>query len=263
MNTAQSPACGVYAIHLRGTQEYYIGSSSNIRQRWMAHRSMLRAGTHHSRPLQRAWVRSGEESFEFIKLESVEPCPDAKQLAAALIAAEDAWMLKFSGQEAKPRFNVLAKAGEMRHLGTLRGRKQSAEHIANRLVDRIYVSPSAEMRAKISAALTGRRMSKEAAAKSAKTRTGMKGKPHTPETKAKMSVSATTRVRRPHTPETKAKLSQAATGRKLTPEHVAKTSAANIGRHPSMETRAKRSQSMKDTIARKRSVQADQSADLR
>lgn len=57
---------GVYVIRNRVNGKVYVGSSAtNIAARWNTHRHSLRNGTHHSRHLQRAWIRHGEESFSF------------------------------------------------------------------------------------------------------------------------------------------------------------------------------------------------------
>lgn len=78
------------------------------------------------------------------------------------------------------------------------------------------VSPSAETRAKITAANTG--------------------KVHSAETRAKMSAA---RQRRVITAETRAKASASLKGRVVTPEHAAKISAKLVGHPVSEETRAK------------------------
>ena len=61
-----SEAVGVYAITCLPTGKQYIGSAAqSFRIRWNLHRSRLRRGIHHSRYLQRAWVKYGEDAFEF------------------------------------------------------------------------------------------------------------------------------------------------------------------------------------------------------
>ena len=61
--------CGIYKIVNRINQHYYVGSSKNIPFRWTRHKKALKSSSHHSRRLQRAWNKYGEESFEFIVVE--------------------------------------------------------------------------------------------------------------------------------------------------------------------------------------------------
>lgn len=60
---------GIYKIRNIKTNDYYIGSSINIKRRWYRHLSLLRKNNHHSIILQNAYNKYGEESFEFIILE--------------------------------------------------------------------------------------------------------------------------------------------------------------------------------------------------
>ena len=104
--------------------------------------------------------------------------------------------------------------------------------------------PSAEHRAKLSAANKGRNPSPETRAKisaaasnpSPETRAKMSaaGSNPSPETRAKLSAAHKGRIK---SPETRAKMSAAGKGRKHSPEHRAKNSAAR--RNPSPETRAR------------------------
>ena len=59
----------VYQILNLVTGDMYIGSSVNYKERWCRHRKDLRAGRHHSKYLQRSWIKYGEASFEFRVLE--------------------------------------------------------------------------------------------------------------------------------------------------------------------------------------------------
>lgn len=54
---------GIYIIRCKSTNKVYVGSSSNIEKRWIQHRSSLRAGTHHSHKLQKAWNEYGDGDF--------------------------------------------------------------------------------------------------------------------------------------------------------------------------------------------------------
>ena len=56
---------GIYKIENKLNGHCYIGSSKNIKKRWYEHKRRLRNGIHHSIVLQRAWVKYGEENFNF------------------------------------------------------------------------------------------------------------------------------------------------------------------------------------------------------
>lgn len=64
--------CGIYAIRNTVSRRLYIGSSDHIARRWVAHLSQLRRRVHHSFILQAAWLKRGEQAFEFILLELCE-----------------------------------------------------------------------------------------------------------------------------------------------------------------------------------------------
>jgi group I intron endonuclease len=55
----------VYAIENTVNNRCYIGSATDYKSRWNAHRSSLRRGKHHSFILQRAWDKYGEDAFAF------------------------------------------------------------------------------------------------------------------------------------------------------------------------------------------------------
>lgn len=60
---------GIYCIINIKNGHKYIGSSTNMYQRLMCHRSWLRRGSHHSIYLQRAWNKYGESIFECYAIE--------------------------------------------------------------------------------------------------------------------------------------------------------------------------------------------------
>jgi len=57
---------GIYAIVNKINGHRYVGSSSNITERWKRHVSRLENKNHHSRHLQHAWDYYGRDSFDFI-----------------------------------------------------------------------------------------------------------------------------------------------------------------------------------------------------
>lgn len=68
---------GIYKIENKVNGKIYVGSSKDIKNRWMQHKRELNKNTHHSVKLQRAWNKYGEENFEFSILEE---CAEDKRL---------------------------------------------------------------------------------------------------------------------------------------------------------------------------------------
>lgn len=64
-------SCGIYWIRNCKNGKFYIGSSSNIRQRWREHRSHLIRNIHKNKHLQSAWNKYGSKSFKFEILEEL------------------------------------------------------------------------------------------------------------------------------------------------------------------------------------------------
>lgn len=64
---------GIYCIKNKINNKVYIGKTmTKFQKRWFHHRSLLRAGTHNNKHLQKSWDKYGEENFEFIMLESFD-----------------------------------------------------------------------------------------------------------------------------------------------------------------------------------------------
>lgn len=61
--------CGIYWIRNKINGKFYIGSSKNIRRRWIRHVSNLNKNIHENEHLQRAWNKYGKEAFKFEVLE--------------------------------------------------------------------------------------------------------------------------------------------------------------------------------------------------
>ena len=60
---------GVYVIENTQIKSYYVGSSSNVRQRVSAHRKQLEAHKHRNTILQRDWSQYGQHAFKVMVLE--------------------------------------------------------------------------------------------------------------------------------------------------------------------------------------------------
>jgi group I intron endonuclease len=82
----------IYKIINLVNDKFYVGSTTNQRERFRTHRKKLRRNVHHCAHLQAAWNKYGEEKFAFKVAELV---PDG----ASLQAAEDRWLEEHFGKE--------------------------------------------------------------------------------------------------------------------------------------------------------------------
>jgi group I intron endonuclease len=76
---------GVYAIVHVPTNVGYVGSANDLRRRFKEHKTCLRGGHHHSKHLQNAWNKYGEQSFEFRTLACAESAIQARELEQAFL----------------------------------------------------------------------------------------------------------------------------------------------------------------------------------
>jgi group I intron endonuclease len=82
----------IYRIRNVVNHKFYVGSTTNPRERFRTHRNKLRAGKHHCQHLQAAWNKYGEDCFKFEVLELLSETCD-------LQAAEDQWLAEHFGKE--------------------------------------------------------------------------------------------------------------------------------------------------------------------
>lgn len=82
----------IYKIINLVNDKFYVGSTSNTRERFRTHRNKLRRGVHHCKHLQAAWNKYGEEKFDFRVIETVP-------LGESLQAAEDKWLIEHVGKD--------------------------------------------------------------------------------------------------------------------------------------------------------------------
>lgn len=223
---------GIYEIVNLRNGKRYIGSAVDIRARWRGHRHDLSGGHHHSRALQRAWMKYGDQCFSFRLLETCG--------RAALISVEQRYL-----DDLEPEYNCCRVAGS--NLGV----KRSAESRAKQGASRKGMVLSEAHRLAIGASLLGKPRSLEAIYKTRLARTGMPLGPMSDAHKAAIAKSHS--------------------GRRLTPEHANAISRGKIGkkrpdmmgnrfgsREKSEAERAKLSAALKgkkkspDTVARMR-----------
>jgi group I intron endonuclease len=76
---------GLYAIVHQPTNRCYVGSANDVRRRFKEHRSLLRRGSHHSRYLQNAWNKYGEQQFVFKVVAAVDSLEEARTLEQIML----------------------------------------------------------------------------------------------------------------------------------------------------------------------------------
>jgi group I intron endonuclease len=101
----------IYQIRHIESGKVYVGSAVDPRRRKSDHFKCLRKGAHHSRHLQRAWNKYGEDAFVF---EIIEPVLFVEDL----IIREQYWIDTLRAADRKHGFNICLTAGSA--LGTKR-----------------------------------------------------------------------------------------------------------------------------------------------
>lgn len=157
---------GIYKIINVINNKFYVGSAVDLKRRKTRHFSELRTGKHNNRHLQAAWVKYGEQAFVFVV---VEEFPDDVDL----LAAENVWLKEHVGKDYCYNLGVDATAPTLGMSGELSptwGRKRTTEELAaqnwkgkkhnqeskDKIRAHLIGKPkSAEVRAKISASLSG------------------------------------------------------------------------------------------------------------
>jgi group I intron endonuclease len=188
---------GVYVIVNKLNGKRYVGSSIDWRCRLGGHRRALDAGRHNNRHLQAAWKKYGADVFVFAIMERVE--------RKLMLEREQFYM-----DVLRPEYNI--------------GKVAAAPMLGVRL--------SEEQRAK----KRGRLVSEATRAKLSAGKTGKKRAPFTAEHRARMSAAATGRNRSAESVE---KSAAAHRGRKLTGARLEAARTANLGRKMSDEQKEK------------------------
>lgn len=204
----------IYKIINTINNKFYVGSTTNTKERFRTHRSRLRRGKHHSQHLQAAWNKYGEQAFVFHVIQTL---PEGESLQAA----EDVWLAEHVGKPHcynKSRYSDTPMRGIAKEDHPSFGRPKTEEE-----------------RQAISATL------KEFYAKDI-TNHPRFGKTHSEETKALIRAKKLENPQRPwlgkeRSEETKKKVGDAqrgkpkASGRVVSPEGMAKIRAAAAAGH--------------------------------
>jgi group I intron endonuclease len=161
-------ARGIYKIINVVNNKFYVGSAVDFKRRKARHFSELRNGRHNNRHLQAAWGKYGEQAFVFVVVEQLATDAD-------LLAAENVWLKEHVGKDYCYNIGVdatapmLGKSGELsptwgyKHTpeaiaiitSASTGRTHTPEDIDKIRAHFIGKPRSAEVRAKISATLSG------------------------------------------------------------------------------------------------------------
>jgi group I intron endonuclease len=252
---------GIYEIRNKLNGKRYVGSSRSIQKRWARHISMLNRNKHDNIKLQRAWLKYGESAFEFNVLEQ---CAHEE-----LLERETCHIERTKSATSSGGYNIAPVAHGGQHWS-----EEMRAQISAKLTGRKVGPRSEESRRNMSLAMTGkkfgesRRKRMSDAAKAA----GRKPPPSTPEILEKKSASMKLawekrREKGMGTPseETRAKLSSSLKGRVFSEDTIAKLKTAAKSRvYPKTrdkEANVKTSETMKAMWERRKAENWSESED--
>jgi group I intron endonuclease len=201
---------GIYCIRNIHNHKLYVGSSVNLHKRWLDHRKLLRKGSHHSRKLQNAWEKWGEDSFVFDILEYVVDVAELTDVEQMYMDFYDA--CSETGYNILPRAHspLGAKRSEetRRRIGASKRGTTHSEESRRRMSEsqKKYYEENPERRLKQAEDSTGRVCSDETRKKLSDAHKGKKKAPFSEQAKRNMAAA---RRRHQHSPETKAKMAEA------------------------------------------------------
>jgi group I intron endonuclease len=193
-----NPTSGIYQIKNKINNKIYIGSAVNIENRFSKHRTSLNNSKHPNPHLQSAWIKYGEENFDFSILEVVvdkndltsreqewidtTQCTDKSKGYNIALIANSTIGYKYT-EEQKRNISKSLKGLKIKSK-RFSGKKHTDEWkilMSQKLKGRVFTE---EHRNKISKANSEREWSEESKAKMSQSK---KGKKLSEDTKKKMS----------------------------------------------------------------------------
>jgi len=233
--------CGIYLIYCKSNKKIYIGSSNDIKMRWINHRSSLNNGRHNNIYLQSSWEKYGSKVFIW---KIVEICSPNK-----LLVMERKWFKKTKCCNRRYGFNVVVYP-----LSPMKGRKHTKEtkQKIGKANKGKKVSKITKQRTSMS--LMGHKVSKITRYKLSQ----YKGRPNLKNRDKKLTIKQKRHLSKintgkKHSKTTKRKMSLSHKGMVFTKEHKNNISLSNKGRKVSEKTRQKISKSLKKFWKRSRS----------
>lgn len=100
---------GIYCIENMINHKKYIGSSLDIKDRWMHHKAALRANRHHSVYLNNSWNKYGENNFSFYIIKECEK--------SDLIKSEQYYIDFYHSYKKQYGYNIQRYADRPEYLG--------------------------------------------------------------------------------------------------------------------------------------------------
>lgn len=205
---------GIYEIVNRSGGKRYVGSAVNLQRRWDEHRSLLARNRHHSPHLQSAWAKHGAEDFEFrvlvvcdrpmlltyeqAALDALSPEYNVQRVAGSSLGRKHSDETK-AKIAAKAQGRTFSAESLAKRSATVTGRKLAPEHAAKLVGNKHALGHrhSDEWKAAISALNTGvaRPKSLEHRAKIA---AALRGRKATPEARANQAAAQLGKTRGPY-----------------------------------------------------------------
>ena len=163
MTNLRIPA--IYAIVCIDTGRMYIGRATNADERRIRHFWKLRNGKHDNKPLQRAWKKHGEASFEFRILTDLSDVPQVdlhetlnRHEIAAIAAAKRPYNKQKGGRKQPP----ISPETRAKLSAERKARWADPEYRARAVASMRKVAADPELQAKRGAAISAAKSTPEA-----------------------------------------------------------------------------------------------------
>lgn len=133
---------GVYVLVNREIQQFYIGSSNNIGERFYHHRGALRRGVHKNERLQSAWQEHGEDAFVFLIVQPVHSTDEIRPAEQAWLDASEAHLRGYNRSSTTHGAGWQYTPEQVARLSDVhRGKPKTPEHRAAMVAARARIAP--------------------------------------------------------------------------------------------------------------------------